>query len=159
MPDDPPDSSSTKLLADDPGLFADAGVFPAENYVVRMNFHNNVRSFDGTQWIDLPAGLQMRIFDLTTVDDTNGPMEDLELTLTGSTQGLVGSINVDVTESAVAPISASGIHGHIGYELSAPNADDLAQGAYMVELTISANGAPYRHGTVACGFEPDLRAL
>ncbi len=153
-PTDPATTSSKKLLADDPGIFADGGVFPAPDYVVSMNFHNALRFFDGVAWTQPVNGEELRIFDLTNNDDTNGPPADLELVMTGETSGLLGTVNIGRTGTAVAPINVTGIHGHLGYELSRPDDGVPAVGAYMIELTISATEDPSAGSPVLGDSDP-----
>jgi len=147
-PLNPATAASTKLLADDPGFFVDGGILPA-NYTLRVNFFNSLRYFapGGSAWTAPISGEQLRVFDLENDDDAGGPTGDLQLLINGGTSGLLGTINIDNTDPLPAPLFSSGVHGHLGYELSRPSDNGVpAVGAYMMELTLSIVPTPGNTG-------------
>ena len=148
-PLNPGTATSTKLLTDDPGFRADADTLPLD-YVLSVSYLHSLQYFapGGSEWT-LPSNMeQIRVFDLSDDDDTGGVPADLELTLTGSTAGVVGTINIDNTEPAASPVTVSGLHGMMGYELSRTDALVPAVGAYMIELQLSMHKVPNTMGDV-----------
>ncbi len=135
----PAGPTSTTLWTDDPGYTANADIFPV-NSVLSLNLHNSLRYFasGGTQWDTPLNGEQLRVFDLFGGDDTGGAAADLSVTITGSTSGHLGTINIDNAEPAGGVIMVTGLHGMMGYELTRADSGIPAQGAYMIELTLSA---------------------
>ncbi len=131
-------STSTKLLADDPGYIAEASGLPA-NYLLSANFYNALRYHDGTSggtWTQPVSDTQLNALDLTGADDTvattGGPAGDLETIYTATSSGLLGTTNLDVS-------GANGsLHAHLGYMLSRTGGGIPEVGAYMIEVGLSA---------------------
>ena len=159
---DPATRDTTLLRADDPGYFIGAGAFP-ERIRLSLNLHNSLRYFGpgATHWTAPPNGETLRVYDLTNKDNTvadNEPDElrqDLEVFITGESLGKLGTISLATTGRAPFPGQpAPGIHAHVGYELSQPDEQRPAFGAYMIELTLSGREYPGPEGVVLEDSDP-----
>ena len=152
----PATTASTKKLADDPGFNMAPNVLPGVGYIFAATYHNALRYFDGSEWSTPINGEQIRIFDLDP-DDSSGdvvPHADLELFLTQDTSGPIGTINITQSKEGGQPGSVTGVHGHVGYELSQPDGQIPAFGAYMIELTVSATQTPAAGGPIVEDSNP-----
>lgn len=125
-------ANSTLLVTDDPGFLSES--LP-EDQLMRVNFHNSLRFFNGTSWTSPQNGEELTVFDLSGSDETGGPGANLQVVLTGSGSDLQGTINI-----GVSPGGGEEIHGHLGYALERGDGSNLPPtvGAYMMELTLSA---------------------
>ncbi len=141
-------SSSTALVADDPGYIVEAGGLPPD-YLLSVSFFNAIRYHDGTSggaWTEPVSDTQLRAVDLTGQDDTvaltGGPAGDLETVYTTSSSGLLGTTNLDVS-------SGNGsIHAHLGYVLNRTGGGIPEVGAYMIEVGLSAQEVGGNSGSV-----------
>ena len=151
-PTTPASPASTILLADDPGFFVAANTFPAE-YVLSVTFADTLRHYDGSNWSPVPNGEQFRVFDLEPGNTGGAPVFDLDFIIDGS--GASGGA-ITIGKAAGDPNSGnvSSIHGHVGYELSRPDGQVPAFGAYMVELQLSSFEHPAAGGEDLIDSEP-----
>ncbi len=136
-------AESTVLMADDPGFMSDATPFPGNvlfpsGYRLTASFHGSLMFFDPDimAWTQ-PTGEKLSVIDHTgkdeTVTDGNGENPTVDpLVLDATTSGLVGTVNLGISPPG------SSIHSHLVYELRREDGAAPARGAYMIELTLSA---------------------
>ena len=148
-------TSSPTVFTDIPGFITSTNQnqnFVPAAHLMQVSFHNSLHYFDPNTgaWTDPVGNEQIRVYDLTEEDDTDGPAqfgpgEPLELIIDSSTSGFQGKFNLEETKAAGDAVSAA--HAHLGFELSvtdgtpsdpSDNTVVPTPGAYMIELTMSA---------------------
>ena len=149
-------TTSPTVFTDVPGFVTNTSLdqdFVPADHLIQVSFHNSLQYFDPDigAWTDPVANEQIRVYDLTEEDNTDGPAqfgpgEPLEVILNGSSSGFLGKINLEETDSG-AQGTVIAAHAHVGFELSitdstpsdpTDNTGVPTPGAYMIELTMSA---------------------
>ncbi len=138
----PATPTSTVLITDDPGFITSVGTIDPEidsfpiGYLMSINFMNSLMFYDGVTWTEPVSGERLRAFDLNGVDDPAAdlgrPPSDLEATYTGTSSGVLGTMNLGIRTGTF-----SVIHSHYGYELTREDGGIPAVGAYMIEISLS----------------------
>ena len=149
-------ASSPTVFTDIPGFTTSTNLnenFVPVDHLMQVSFHNSIQYFNPNTgaWTDPVNNEQIRVYDFTFADDTDGPPqfgpgEPLEVIIDGTTSGFLGKFNLEETKTATGG-GIESAHAHLGFELSvtdgtpsdpSDNTVVPTPGAYMIELTMSA---------------------